>query len=50
MDLKNLKKKIRKPNVFRLMPNVRNFQTENHTPGYGIYRKSISQEMDFYSL
>ncbi len=29
--------------------NVCDFQKENYTPGYGIYRKSIDLEMDFYS-
>jgi hypothetical protein len=40
-NLKKLKKKVCKPKVLRLLPNVCDFQTENHTPGYGIYRKSI---------
>ncbi len=31
MDFKNLKKKIRKPKVLRLLLNVFDFQTENHT-------------------
>jgi hypothetical protein len=50
MDLKKLKKKILKPKVLRLLPNVHNFQKENHTPGYGISGKSIAQQKDFYSL
>jgi hypothetical protein len=31
MDFKNLKKKIRKPKVWKLLPNVCDFQKENHT-------------------
>jgi hypothetical protein len=31
MDFKNLKKKIRDPKVSRLLPNVCDFQKENHT-------------------
>jgi hypothetical protein len=33
MDFKNLKKKIREPEVSRLLPNVCDFQKENHTLG-----------------
>jgi hypothetical protein len=36
MDFKNLKKKIREPKVSRLLPNVCDFQKENHTLGYGL--------------
>jgi hypothetical protein len=35
MDFKNLKKKIRKPKVAGLLPNVCDFQKENHTQWYG---------------
>jgi hypothetical protein len=35
MDFKNLKKKIREPKVSKLLPNVCEFQKENHTLGYG---------------
>jgi hypothetical protein len=35
MDFKNLKKKIHVPKVLRLLPNVWDFQKENHTLGYG---------------
>jgi hypothetical protein len=35
MDLKNLNKKIRKPKVSRLLPNVCDLQKENYTQGYG---------------
>jgi hypothetical protein len=35
MDLKNLKKKMLEPKVSRLLPNVCDFQKENHTLGYG---------------
>jgi hypothetical protein len=40
---KKISRKIRKPNVLRLMPNVGDFLKENHTLGYGfkIYWKSI---------
>jgi hypothetical protein len=31
MDIKNLKKKICKPKISRLLPNVCDFQKENHT-------------------
>jgi hypothetical protein len=44
MDFENLKKKIREPKVSRLLPNVCDFQKENHTLGYDlkIYRKSVA--------
>ncbi len=35
MDLNNLNKKIQEPKVSRLLPNVCDFQKENHTLGYG---------------
>jgi hypothetical protein len=35
MDFKNLKKTIREPEISRLLPNVCDFQKENHTLGYG---------------
>jgi hypothetical protein len=35
MDFENLKKKICEPKVSRLLPNVCDFQKENHTLGYG---------------
>jgi hypothetical protein len=38
-DFKNLKKKIHEPKISRLLPNVCDFQKENHTLGY---RKSIA--------
>jgi hypothetical protein len=33
--LKSQEKKIRKPNVSRLLPNICDFQTENRTLGRG---------------
>jgi hypothetical protein len=33
---KNLKKKIHEPKVSRLLPNVCNFQKENHILWYGL--------------
>jgi hypothetical protein len=46
MDFENLKKKPCKPKALRLLPNVCDFQKENHILGYGmdlkIYRKSIA--------
>jgi hypothetical protein len=44
MDFKNLMKKICKPKVLRLLPNVCDLEKENHTLGYGFknYRKSIA--------
>ncbi len=44
--LKNLVKKIRKPKVWRLLPNVCDFRKPNHT--LKIYRKSIAKPMDFF--
>jgi hypothetical protein len=35
MDFKILKKKIREPKALKLLPNVCDFQKENHTLGYG---------------
>jgi hypothetical protein len=35
MDFKNIKKKIREPKVSRLLPNISDFQKENHNLGYG---------------
>jgi hypothetical protein len=35
MDFRNLKKKICKPKLSRLWPNICEFQKENHTLGYG---------------
>jgi hypothetical protein len=35
LDFKNLKKKTSKPKVSRLLPNVCDFQKENHILGYG---------------
>jgi hypothetical protein len=34
MGLKNPKKKICEPKVLRLLPNICDFQIENHNPGY----------------
>jgi hypothetical protein len=44
MDFKNLMKIILEPKVSRLLPNVCDFQKENHTLGYGFktYRKSVA--------
>jgi hypothetical protein len=52
MDLENPRQKIREQKFWRLLPNVCNFQKENHTLRYGfqIYRKYIAYPMDFYSL
>jgi hypothetical protein len=35
MDIKSLNKKICEPKVSRLLPNVCEFQKENHTQRYG---------------
>jgi hypothetical protein len=35
MDFKILKKKTREPKASRLLPNVCDFQKENHTLEYG---------------
>jgi hypothetical protein len=35
MDLKNLQKKNIEPKVWRLLPNVCDFQKENNIQGYG---------------
>jgi hypothetical protein len=48
MDFKNLKKKIREPKVWRLLPNGFNFQTENQT--LGIDLKIYSLAYDFFIL
>jgi hypothetical protein len=47
-----MQEKIREPKVSRLFPNVCDFQKENQTLGYGfkIYRKSLAEPMDFYSI
>jgi hypothetical protein len=44
MDFKNLKENIREPKASRHLPNVCDFQKENHTLGMDlkIYRKSIA--------
>jgi hypothetical protein len=44
MTFKNLKEKIREPKVLRLLPNVCDFQKENHTLPYldlKIYKKNL---------
>jgi hypothetical protein len=41
LDFKNLKKKIREPKDLKLLPNVCDFQTENHTLGYEFNLKTI---------
>ncbi len=35
MEFKNLKKKIRKPNVSRLLPSLCDYYKNIHTLGYG---------------
>jgi hypothetical protein len=51
-DLKNLKEKIQELKVLRLLPNVCDFQKENHTLGYGFknVKKIYSLACGFYSL
>jgi hypothetical protein len=52
MDFINLRNKICDPKVSRLLPNVLNFQKENHTLGYGfkIYRKSVAYRFLFFVI
>jgi hypothetical protein len=46
MDFKNIKKKIRDPDVSRLLPKVCDFPIENHNPGYG-FKNLWKIYMDF---
>jgi hypothetical protein len=50
---KNLNKKVREPKVSRLLPNVCDFQNENHTLGYGfknLHEKHFSIDLNVLEL